>query len=59
MITENLPTVYSVKVNGVVVCSNVPSRQLAEAAVMNLPPEQRIIAEIVTMTGDGKVVLFG
>ena len=59
MITEATPILYSVRVNGVTVCANVPSRVLAEAAVLNLPVDQRAIAEIVPTTADGKVVLFG
>ena len=59
MLTEVAPTFYAVKVNGIVVVPNLPSRQLAEAAIFNLPPEQRSVAEIVTLTSDGKMVLFG
>ena len=59
MITETTPIMFSVRVNGTTVCTNLPSRQLAEAAIFNLPPDQRPLAEIVQLTPDGKVVLFG
>ena len=59
MITEAPPILYSVRVNGITVCSNMPSRTLAEAAILNLPADQRAIAEVVPTTADGKVVLFG
>lgn len=59
MLTEVAPTFYAIKVNGVIVVQSLPSRQLAEAALFNLPPDQRALAEIVTLTSDGKTVLFG
>jgi hypothetical protein len=59
MITETTPMLYSVRVNGVTVCANMPSRSLAEAAILNLPLDQRAIAEVVPTTAEGKVVLFG
>jgi hypothetical protein len=59
MITETAPIFYSVRVNGITLNSNIPSRQLAEMAILNLPVEQRALAEIVQTTTDGKVVLFG
>lgn len=59
MITETAPVLYSIRVNGITLNSNIPSRQLAEMAILNLPVEQRALAEIVQTTTDGKVVLFG
>lgn len=59
MITEVAPTLWSVIVNGRTIASNLPSRVLAEAAMMSLPPEQRASAQIVPVTQDGKTVLFG
>lgn len=59
MLTEINQTQYAIRVNGRVVASNLPSRQLAEATLLNLPPEQRALAEIVPMTAEGKQVLFG
>ena len=59
MITETAPMLYSVRVNGITVSANLPSRQLAEAAILNLPVDQRALAEVVPTTADGKVVLFG
>lgn len=59
MITEVAPTLWAVRVNGVVVVSNLPSQRLAENAVLNLPAAQRQIAEVIPMTSDGRQVLFG
>jgi uncharacterized protein YbaA (DUF1428 family) len=59
MLTEVAPTFYAVKVNGVIISSNLPSRQVAEAVMYNLPADQRPLAEVVIMTSDGKTVLFG
>jgi hypothetical protein len=59
MITEVAPTFFAVKLNGVVISSNLPSRQAAEAVVFGLPPEQRQLTEIVSLTPEGKTVLFG
>lgn len=59
MITEVAPTVWAVVVNGRTIASNLPSRMLAEAAVMNLTPEQRAQAQIVPMTQQGQSILLG
>lgn len=59
MLTEVGAMLYAIKVNGQIVANNIPSRVLAEATLFNLPPDQRKIAEIVPVTGDGKTVLFG
>jgi hypothetical protein len=59
MLTEVSPTFFMVRVQGRTVASNLPSRQLAEATLFNLPPDQRAIAEIIPVTADGKAVLFG
>lgn len=59
MITENNPTVYSIRVNGVVLFSNLPSRNLAEATLFQLSPEQRALAEIVPTTVQGQQILLG
>lgn len=59
MITEASPVLYSIRVNGITINANIPSRQLAEVAILNLPVEQRALAEIIQTTTDGKVVLFG
>ena len=59
MLTEINTTLYAIRVNGATVVANIPSRPLAEATLFNLPPEQRAIAEIVTVTQDGKSLLLG
>ena len=59
MITEVSPTFFAIRINGKVTMSNIPSRQLAESMVFNLPNEQRVLAEIVPVTSEGKTVLFG
>lgn len=59
MLTEVAPTVWAVVVNGRTVASNLPSRTLAEAAVMNLSPDQRASAQIVPMTQQGQSILLG
>ena len=59
MITEVAPTLWAVRVNGVVVVSNLPSQRLAENAVLNLPAGQREHAQVIPMTADGRQVLFG
>lgn len=59
MLTEVNSTMYSVTVQGRVIATNIPSRTLAEATLFTLPPDQRAVAEIVPVTGDGKQVLFG
>lgn len=59
MIIETPTTLYTVRVNGITIYANAPSRQIAEAAVAGLPADQRALAEIIPTTADGKQVLFG
>lgn len=59
MLTEIATTSFSIVVNGQVLIRNIPSRQIAEATVFGLPTEQRAVAEIVTITQDGKALLLG
>lgn len=60
MLTENTPPLqYVVKVNGIIVSSNLPSKQLAENVVFGLPPEQRAVAVIEPTTATGQTLLFG
>jgi hypothetical protein len=59
MLTEVDTTSFAVKINGVVVIPNLPSRMVAENLISSLPPAQRAVAEVVTMTKDGKTLLFG
>jgi len=62
MITEvpqSGSTKYVVKINGQVLSPTYPSRQLAESFVFQLSSDKQAIAEIVSVTGDGKQILFG
>lgn len=59
MLTEVSPTFFAIKVNGQIVHANIPSRQLAEATLFQLPLDQRAVAEIVPVTSTGQTVLFG
>lgn len=59
MLTEINTTLYAIRVNGKIVVSNIPSRPLAEATLFNMAPDQRAVAEIVTVTQDGKSLLLG
>jgi hypothetical protein len=59
MLTEVGQTLYQIKVAGRVVATNIPSRQLAEATLFNLPPADRSQATIETITTEGKSLLLG
>lgn len=59
MLTEINQPLFAVYVNGKLVATNLPSRMMAEAAIMNLPNDQRYLAEIRPVGPDGKQVLFG
>lgn len=59
MITENDPTLYVVKINGVDISPRYPTPQLAESFVFRLPMEQQAVAQIVPVTNTGTQVLFG
>lgn len=59
MFTEAIPILFAVKVNGRTVSTNLPSRSIAEAQIFNLPADQRSLAEIVSVTSDGRQVLLG
>lgn len=59
MLTEINTTLYAIKVNGHVVVANIPSKELAEATLFNMAPEQRALAEIVPITPDGRSLLLG
>lgn len=58
MVKETQQLRFVVKVNGITMTSPQPSRQLAEAAMAALTPEQRQMATIVPVTGEGKELLF-
>jgi hypothetical protein len=59
MLTEINQSLFAVRVNGRTIATNLPSRQLAEATLLTLPQHERALAEIVSITSDGKTVLFG
>lgn len=59
MLTEINTTLFAIKVNGHVVVANIPSRELAEATLFTMSPEQRALAEIVSVTPDGRSLLLG
>ena len=59
MLTEVNTTSWVVRVHGQAVSANLPSQRLAEHALLQLPADQRAIAEIVPVTADGKMVLMG
>jgi len=60
MITDDIDVVYYVvKVNGVPVSTTFTERMMAEMAKNNLPEEQKMIAEVVPVTTEGKQVLLG
>ena len=59
MLTEVTPTVWAVRVQGQIIASGFSSQRLAESSVMNLPPEQRTLAEVIPVTTDGRSILLG
>ncbi|RWZ87210.1 MAG: hypothetical protein EO766_11810 [Hydrotalea sp. AMD] len=59
LITENTPIKFAVIVNGVQVGTPQPTKTLAEAIILNLPPQQRQLAEIRPVTTGGAELLLG
>lgn len=60
IITDDVNVVkYVVKVNGVEISTRFGERMMAEMAMNNLPDEQKTIAEVVSVTTDGKQLLLG
>lgn len=59
MLTEVGTTLWAVRVQGRVVVTNLPSQRIAENALLNLPPDQQRLAEVIPVTSEGKTVLFG
>lgn len=58
MLNENRKELkYVIKVNGKI-CSAPLLRTLAEAAIQNLPENERVIAELVPVTESGKELLL-
>lgn len=59
MLTEIDNVQYKVQVRGMSM-GTYPSRSLAEAAIFNLPADQRVLAEVVPVQqGTGKALLLG
>ncbi len=50
---------YVIMVNGVKISAPFADRLVAEMAMGNLPDEQKLIAEVMAVTTEGKQVLFG
>jgi len=60
IITDDMDVVYYVvQVNGIPVSTRFNERMMAEMAKNGLPEEQKMIAEVVPVTTDGKQVLLG
>ena len=60
LLNDEVNTVeYVLKVNGVAVSGTFTDKMACEMAKLNLPEEQRMLAEVVPVTSDGKQVLFG
>lgn len=59
MLTEVSTMKFVVKVNGVIVSPTLPTRRLAESMILTLPADQQAIAEILTISDQGKELLLG
>lgn len=59
LITEQQPIKYVVFVGGMAVSGPLPSRQLAEATIFQLPKEQQTIAEVRVVNSTGAELLLG
>ena len=59
LINEQEQVKYVIVVNGKRVSVPFATRMLAEQHLGNLPPDQQTLAEIVTVTEDGRQVLLG
>jgi len=60
MITDGMDTVFFVvKVNGVEKSTRFTDRMMAEMAIKDLPTDQQMLAEVQTITNDGKQLLLG
>jgi len=60
MITDDINAVkYVVRVNGVDISAKFNDRTMAEMALNSLPDEQRFLAEVMSVTADGKQLLLG
>jgi len=59
ILNDNQQIYYVVRVNGSNITTPVTSRHVAETTLNSLPPETQALAEIVSVTTDGKEFLFG
>ena len=59
ILTDNQQIYYVVRVNGANITAPVTSKQVAESTLNTLPPETQALAEVVSVTSDGKELLFG
>lgn len=59
ILTDGSVVYYAVKVNGMIVTQKFTSQMAAESAKEQLPPETKMLAEVVTCTSDGKELLLG
>lgn len=50
---------YAVKLSGKIVTTKFGTQLMAEQALLQLPQELQPIAEVVTITADGKEILLG
>lgn len=49
---------FQVMISGVPYGTPQPSRQLAELLLSNLTPDQRVLAEVASVTSQGQQLLF-
>ena len=59
MLTNSDNVLFGIKVNGKLINEKYVNRILAEQAKLNLPENERLVAEIVAVTEDGKELLLG
>ena len=60
LLNDEVNTVeYVLKINGVEISGKFADKTACEMAKLNLPEEQKMLAEVVAVTHDGKQVLFG
>ncbi len=60
IITDSMDVVmYVVKVNGIEKSVRFSDRIMAEMAIKDLPEDQRMLAEVMPVTQDGKQLLLG
>ena len=59
ILTDGTVVYYAIKVNGQLVSRAVSERAILEAQINTLPPNERAIAEIVTVTASNQEILLG